>query len=241
MRSLDRALAVFDSFMGDRSSLSLQEIADSIGLAKSTTFRLVHALEESGYLVRLDEHSYCLSFKFTRFSRHVCTTLDVREVARTEMEKLADNTRECVTLNKIVGRNRVCIEVANRRALLTSSSQAGSHTPLGLGGASLVLMAALDDGQLFKVLPMAARNAKCTKRELKSIIDTTRRQGYSVSHGGGIPGLTGISVPIQLADCQSPHCITVVVPTRRVGGRVPELLDNARRATVTIATRLGTL
>lgn len=240
MRSLDRALAVFECFTDERPHLSLQEIADAIGLAKSTTFRLVHALEQSSYLVRLDEHDYCLSFRFVRFSRIVATTLDIRQVARTEMTLLAEATRECVTLNTLIERNRVCIEVANRRALITSSSLAGSQTPLGLGGASLVLMAALPEHRLAKIMSAAARTAKCTKRELMSIIDTTRRDGYAVSHGGGIPGLSGLSVPITLAECDAPHCITVVVPTKRVRDRVQKLLDDARAAAEAISRRLGT-
>ncbi|MFD2884007.1 helix-turn-helix domain-containing protein [Pseudomonas lini] len=57
----------FESFSSDRSSLTLQDIADRIELPKSTTFRIVQSLEKAGYLVRL-EQQYCLSFRFTRLA-----------------------------------------------------------------------------------------------------------------------------------------------------------------------------
>ena len=61
MRSVQRILAVFESFTSEKSSLTLQEIAGRIGLPKSTTFRLVQSLEKAGYLVRLEDQQYCLS------------------------------------------------------------------------------------------------------------------------------------------------------------------------------------
>lgn len=239
MRSLDRALAVFECFTDGRPHLSLQEIADAIGLAKSTTFRLVHALEQSGYLVRLDEHDYCMSLKFSRYARVAHMSLDIRRVAWTEMTTLSDATGECVTLNKLFGSDRVCVEVVNDRVLITSSSLVGTRTPLGLGGASLILLSELTEPALSKLMPAVARATKCTKRELASIVETSRRTGYTVSHGGGIPGLTGISVPIRLQDFDVPHCLTVVIPTARVRGRVEDVLKLTRTAADAIVARLG--
>ena len=54
MRSVQRILAVFESFSTERNSLTLQEIADLIELPKSTSFRIVQSLEKAGYLVRLE-------------------------------------------------------------------------------------------------------------------------------------------------------------------------------------------
>ena len=53
MRSVQRILAILESFTAEDNCLSLHEIAGRIALPKSTTFRLVQSLEESGYLIRL--------------------------------------------------------------------------------------------------------------------------------------------------------------------------------------------
>ena len=82
MRAVQRIFAIFESFTAERSSLTLQEIADRIDLPKSTAFRIVQSLEQAGYLVRLEDQKYCLSFRFTRLAGSVKSTLGIREIAR---------------------------------------------------------------------------------------------------------------------------------------------------------------
>src|SRR3972149_868504 len=106
MRSVQRILAVFESFSRTRNSLTLQEISNRIDLPKSTAFRIVQSLEKAGYLVRLDNQEYCLSFRFTRLAGLVNSTVDIRELARPVMVKLAEQTKETITLNTVSGRDR---------------------------------------------------------------------------------------------------------------------------------------
>ncbi|MGN5477985.1 helix-turn-helix domain-containing protein [Cupriavidus basilensis] len=103
MRSVQRILAVFESFTAERSSLTLQEIADRIELPKSTTFRIVQSLDQAGYLVRLEDQQYCLSFRFTRLAGLVKSTLGIREIARPILVELAEKTKETISLHTISG------------------------------------------------------------------------------------------------------------------------------------------
>ena len=48
MRAVQRTFAIFDCFTSERTSLTLQEIADQIKLPKSTTFRFVQSLDDAG-------------------------------------------------------------------------------------------------------------------------------------------------------------------------------------------------
>ena len=141
MRSVQRILAVFESFTAHRTSLTLQEIADKIELPKSTAFRIVRSLEQAGYLVRLEDQKYCLSFRFTRLSGMVKSTLSIREIARPIMVELADKTRETVAIHTVMGRNRVCIDsVGTSSSPLRSVMHPGEQLPLQAGSASKVLM-----------------------------------------------------------------------------------------------------
>jgi hypothetical protein len=80
MRAVQRIIAILESFAPEKSSLTLQELADHIGLAKSTTFRIVQSLQRAGYLVRLQDQKYCLSFRLTRLAGLVNSTLSIREI-----------------------------------------------------------------------------------------------------------------------------------------------------------------
>src|SRR5881398_2809678 len=140
MRSVERILAVFESFSPNRASLSLQQISDRIGLPKSTSFRIVQSLERAGYLVRLEDQKYCLSFRFTRLAGMVKSTLGIREIARPVMAKLAETTRETVAIHTVVGRSRVCIDaLANSTSALRTVIQPGQQVPLAGGSGSRTL------------------------------------------------------------------------------------------------------
>ncbi|MBW9139984.1 helix-turn-helix domain-containing protein, partial [Rhizobium pusense] len=142
MRSVQRVLAVFESFTVDRTSLRLQEIADNIALPKSTVFRIVQSLEKAGYLVRLEDQQYCLSLQFTRLAGNVRSTLGIREISRPILLQLADKTRETASLHALSGSYRICIDaVATVAAPLRMVAQPGEQVPMIAGAASKVLMA----------------------------------------------------------------------------------------------------
>ena len=142
MRAVQRIIAILESFTPKRSSLTLQELADRIGLAKSTTFRIVQSLQRSGYLVRLQDQKYCLSFRLTRLAGLVNSTLGIREIARPITTQLADATRETVSIQTISGRNRVCIDaIATSASPLRNVTQPGEHIPLIAGASSKILVA----------------------------------------------------------------------------------------------------
>lgn len=239
MRSVERALSLFDCFSPEHPTLALKDIAARLNLAKSTTFRFVQAFEERGYLVRLDNNHYSLSFKVVRLAALVESTLDVRQMGRGIMERLARATRESVTLSTTVGAHRVCIDVVHTLAPLMTLTKVGEHSPLGTGATSLVLMAHLPEAELKKVLNGAARKSRYTRAALLRELQAVRRRGHAVSHGGRVPGLSGVAVPVFDSDGRGLFCLSVVLPSARVGDRLDQLVALATRAGAQLSTRLG--
>ena len=113
IRAVGRALAIFDAFDNDHTSLSLQEIGERIKMPKTTAFRLVATLERAGFLIRMDNQQYCLSLKLARLGGMVRSTLSVRDVARPVMLEVNQATSETITLNSIVGNERMVLEVVD--------------------------------------------------------------------------------------------------------------------------------
>jgi len=239
MRTLERAFAVISCFSPAQPGLTLQEIADRIGLAKSTAFRLVGTLERLGYLVRLPDLRYSLSQEFVRLGAIAGRTLDVRQLLRPVLEDLVQTSGENVSLNSVQGQFRQCVDVARSKAPLVGMNRPGEVLPLGLGAASMVLMAYLGRSALRELIGPAAAAVGCSVKELESILQVTREQGYAVSHGGGVRALTGISVPIFEADGSVKYALTIVVPTTRVTGRVTDLMKQAKQAAREASRRLG--
>jgi DNA-binding IclR family transcriptional regulator len=241
MRSVQRIIAVFESFTASKNALTLQEIADRIELPKSTTFRIIRSLEHSGYLVRLDNQRYGLSFRFTRLAGLVKSSLDIRTIARPVMSELAESTMETVALHTAVGRNRVCIDsLATTSAALRSVMQPGEQIPLHLrGSASKTLMAYMPKVQLTPLLPSLSRASKLTQAQLQAEFAQIRQQGYSVSHGERLLGLSAISAPIWDVNEGVRFCLTVNGPSVRIQEHEREYIKPVVRAAAEITLQYG--
>lgn len=196
--------------------MSLQEIADRIELHKATAFRIVHSLEESGYLVRLENQQYCLSFRFIRIAGLVRTTLDIRAHARPMMEEVVEKTQETVSIYTISGRTRVCIDSMSAAQQLRSVILPGEHAPLLSGSSSKAFLAHMTPAQRESHLTAMAKAMKCSRTVLVTELDTIRRQGYAVSHGERHVGLSGIAAPIKDLNEQVAYCLTLSGPTVRI-------------------------
>lgn len=96
LRSIGRALDVLDSFDGV-SPLSLKEISLRVKLPESSLFRVLLTLEKHGYLRQDVDGTYHLARKLV-FGWLVTRADTVRDLSRTEMEKLANRFNETVSL-----------------------------------------------------------------------------------------------------------------------------------------------
>lgn len=240
MRSVQRILAVFESFSSERTSLSLQELADRIDLPKSTAFRIVQSLEKAGYLVRLDDRQYCLSFRFLRLAGLVKNTLGIREIARPVMSELSEKTHESISLHTAIGKNRVCIESVAAASTLRNVVQPGEQVPIRvIGSASKVLLAYMPKKQLTTLLPGIAKNTKRSKTSLLEELEGVRRAGYAISHGERLLGVSAISAPITDVNGDVKYCLSLGGPAVRVQANEKAFIELVVQAASDISRQFG--
>jgi DNA-binding IclR family transcriptional regulator len=239
IRAVVRALTIFDAYDNEHLTLSLQEIAERIRMPKTTAFRLVNTLERAGFLVRMDNQRYCLSLKMTRLGGLVRSTLSVRDIARPVMFEVNEQTSETITLNAIVGFDRMVLEVVDTPAPLMSMARPGQHLPLFLAASSRILMAYMEPDELEKVVAANAKSADFDRAALLRELGRFRRQGYALTRGQRVPGLTAIAVPIFDMEGKVRHCLALTGPSVRVDPRDQELADIMITAGRDISNRLG--
>jgi DNA-binding IclR family transcriptional regulator len=240
IRAVGRALAIFDAYDNDHLSLSLQEIAERIRMPKTTAFRLVNTLERAGFLVRMDNQQYCLSLKVARLGGLVRSTLHIREIARPVMLEVNEQTKETITLNTVVGNERMVLDVVDTPSPLMSMARPGQHMPLLLGAASRILMAHMEPLELERVLKVNTAGVDDFDRAaFDRELARARRQGYALTRGTRVPGLTAIAVPIFDINNRAPYCLAVTGPSVRIDQRDLELADIMITAGRSISNRLG--
>lgn len=240
MRSVQRVLAVFESFTAEQNSLSLHELSQRIELPKSTAFRFLQSLEKAGYLVRLEDQRYCLSFRFTRLAGMVRSTLGVREIARPIMVELAQKTEENVTLHTVSGNMRVCIDAVATAMQLRSVTQPGEQVPLTLGATSKLLVAHMTDKQqATRIIGQMARTTKRTQAQVRAELTCIKERGCAASHGERVAGLSAISAPVKGVDDAVHYCLTVAGPTVRVQANEKAFIKLVVGAAADVSRLLG--
>jgi len=239
IRAAVRALAIFDAFDNDHLSLSLQEVADRISMPKTTAFRLIDTLERTGFLIRLDNQRFCLSLKLARLGGLVRSTLNIRVIARSVMVTVNEQTSETIALNAIVGNDRMVLDVVDTPSPLMSMARPGERQPLLVSASARILMAYMSPERLEEVLAANVRSADFDRAALDRELARFRRQGYGLSRGQRVPGLTAVAVPIFDIDDEVNYCLSLTGPSVRVDSRDHELAEIMINAGREISSRLG--
>lgn len=97
--SVSRAVQVLNGFLGPRDLMTLSELSRHVGMPKSTVFRLVTQLTESGVLERRGR-KYGLSMLMFRLGNHhpLCAPGALREIAAPHLGGLFQHTGFTVSL-----------------------------------------------------------------------------------------------------------------------------------------------
>jgi len=130
------------------------------------------------------------------------------------------------------------LEVVDSPSPLMSMARLGQHQPLFLGAAGRIIMAYMEPEALEAVLKKNAPpdfDRTAVDRELTRF----RRQGFAVTRGQRVPGLTAIAVPIFDLNDRVPHSLALTGPSVRMDSRESELAEIMIAAGRDVSTRLG--
>ena len=247
IRSLDRAVAVLEAFTGRRSTLTLSDVAERVGLGTSTTHRLLRSLVAHG-LLRRDEASkaYSLGPTVLRLAQAAAGSMDVRELARPVMVRLRDAAGETVGLHLLRdARHRVVVDqVESHQALRRTYTELGEPIPLHQGAPGKVLLAfrppaeqaALLAGSLEAANPQTIVDADVLRAEL----DVIRLRGYGFSHGERVSGIHTVAVPVFDHAGAAVASLSVTGPALRMPlERLSALAPGAVAAAAELSALLG--
>ena len=226
--ALARGLLVLETVADRRDPATLSEIHDSSGLPKSTIVRLLSALVDEEYLVRVDDRpSYRLGHKVMSLANAFVDALSVPDVARPYLVSLAAQTRQTANLAVLDGVNVLHVAVEHpARPLRYDASVGDRAVPYGTG-LGKVLLAALPAGEVSSHLPPRPWAASTpttitSPRRLTPVIAAVRSQGYAYDDEESDFGLRCLAVPVAVAGR--------VLAALSVSGAAGEFADDVRPA-----------
>jgi IclR family transcriptional regulator, acetate operon repressor len=216
-QAVDRAAALLSEVVHAADPLTFTDLSAASGLAKSTTSRLLLALERNG-LVRRDDHGRFLPGEmFVSFAWRGGAEAGLVAVAQPFLEKLGRATGE--TINLGVTSNGAVEQIAqvDSTYMIGGTNWVGLSSPLHCSALGKVLLA-FGAAQLPPAHKLDRRTDKTITSEpaLKADLAAVRVRGYAVTDEELEPGLIALAAPVHGYDGAVIAAISVSAPTSRM-------------------------
>jgi DNA-binding IclR family transcriptional regulator len=241
---IDRAFAVLGYLAHHHGGRSLKHLSSDLGLPMSSTHDLLQALVEIQAVRVAGPRAYALGPRAVTIALAVVDSLDIRDVARPFLAELCQELNENVYLAVRAGDSVTYADRYEASQPLAVVMQLGGARPLH-GSAVGKLIAAFNPDLEAKVLNSAhlERLTPFTivdRAELKSQFARIRRQGYSVTEGESVEGITGVATPISDATGEVVAAVHVSAPRGRLSSdRLPLVRDLMSDAGRRLSLQLG--
>jgi DNA-binding IclR family transcriptional regulator len=240
-----RAVGLLKAFTPDRPERGLADLSRTLGLNKTTAYRLLAALESEGMVERApDGDGYRLGPELMALGGQARNAQNLRDASRPTLAALAHDTRETATLEVLVGFETLIVEEAMGRYVMGSMPSVGTRWPAHATSTGKTILAFLSEVERNRLLPrvlgrITARtltDRAALERELRRV----RERGCALSQEELEPGFVAVGAPVRNADGRVVAAISVGGPRVRL---TPETIAGiARRlpeAAGEISERLG--
>lgn len=239
--SLRRALAVMDH-VRDHTGLSLTQLAEAVGLSKSTVLRLTAPLVEARLLER-DRRTgaYRLGHGTLRLGQAYLATLDLRAVAAEESHRLMSEVRETVHLVVYDHPHVVYIDKVENETNVRMASRIGSRGPVHATAVGKAILAWQPEETLAGLaLEPITKHTITDPDRLRAELTHIRRRGYAVDDRENEPEVRCVAAPIFNHNDEAVAAVSVSGLTSRItAARVRELGPLVAGAASRISRKLG--
>ncbi|MEU8798561.1 IclR family transcriptional regulator [Spirillospora sp. NPDC048819] len=241
----DRALDILALFGDDRLVIGGQEVADQLGVARSTAYRYLQSLASSGFIEEQRPSGYRLGPRVFELARLARKGIGLSEIARPIMRELVGEVGETVLLTRRTGTAVVCLERESTDSPVRLSYERGHVLPVNAGASALVLLAWASENEVRAVieasgLPRLTGATVTDADALLARLAEIRSLGYAVSRGELDPDVVGIAAPIRDEERAVTAAVSVAALSHRIPDeRIPEVAATVGDAARRISERLA--
>jgi len=194
-----KVLSILNWFDVMHPSATIETLASVAGVPRSTAYRYVALLRETGFLAEDGQGAYHLAPTVLRLARAAEAVMSVRDIAQPVMDALCEATGETVILVRRVGEHAVCFGRSEASRYVRLAFDIGAALPLHLGAAPKVLLAHLPARERDSYLARAAQaDADLQRRvaRLEQELDHIRATGFAHSSAEITPEVWAVAAPI---------------------------------------------
>jgi IclR family transcriptional regulator, pca regulon regulatory protein len=249
-QSLERGLAILESFTPEDPILGIADIADRLGMSRSTTHRYVSTLVALGYLEQGARRKYRLGLRVTDLGMSALNATSLREQAHADLAELSHRIGYTTCLATLDGPEIVYVDRVQgfrRRPVVGGPPlAAGSRLPAYCTAMGKILLAYLPEAERRELLtgaelkrlgPHTITGKGALQEELGQIVE----EGFAVEDQELAEGRIAIAAPVLNEASEIVAAIDVSAQTPGIaleelaGALGPHLISAADR----ISARLG--
>ena len=203
VKSANRALDIFELLAASSANgLTISEISDQLGIARSSTHGLVQTLYRRGYLASDASGRFTLGVRLIQLGMVVSDRLEYRSVARTHLEQLVSSTQDTALFVVASGGDLVFVDkvISDVRNVRTDPRDSVG-TPLHSSSLGKALLATIPPEQAEAIvghtLPALTEFTITDLDELLSDLAAIRARGYSIDRQEVVLGVWCVGAPIR--------------------------------------------
>jgi IclR family transcriptional regulator, pca regulon regulatory protein len=221
-RSLEYGIAILESFSREHQALGIAEIADIVGISRSTTHRYAITLVALGFLEQDPKRKYRLSARAAGPGSAAIGAIRRQAPARVALEELRDETGYTVSMGVLDGGRVIYIHrlFGHRpgQHAIDRDLGAGANVPVHCTALGKVLLASLSDAERRELLAgleltVHGPNSITEKSELAAQLDRTSVRKVVVSDEERARGSRSIAALVPRPRSEHALAIEVTVPS----------------------------
>ena len=205
-QSLERGLAILGCFTPARPVLGIADIADELGMSRSTTHRYVITLVALGYLEQGASRKYRLGLRVTDLGMSALNSTGLREHAHPYLEELRQRSSYTVSLGVLDGTDVLYVDRVRSfrrgQGATDLNLHPGSRLPAYCTAMGKLLLANIPEQQqreLIGEMKLAKRgpNTLTTKKALREELEEVQAAGFAVGDQELAADLYAIAAPVR--------------------------------------------
>ncbi len=245
LQTIEKASEVLALFDREHAEWGVREVAEALGLAKSSAHDLLTSLEQVGLLGKNDEGRYRLGWRLVMLSETLLATTELRREARPIMEELADQYRETIHLAVLDDTKVVYVDkLEGKQAVRVELTSLGTRLYAHCSALGKVLLAYEPEENVKRIikaegLPRFTAHTITDANELEETLAKVRKQGYATDQEEILPDLCCIGAPIHDHTGHVIAAISMSLPAYRFQRSQIEFRKAVMRSGKMISERLG--
>ncbi len=243
---IDRAFDILELLSDEKDGMGVTEIANRIGLNKSTVHRILSAMASRGYIERVNGKGiYRNGVKLVDLASVHLNFVELKTEARPYLRALTARMNLTTHLAILDGCEAVYIDKVDVESSLRLYSQIGRRVPVYCSALGKTLLAGLSEPELENIVqncdfrPFTA-NTLTNRQALMNQLDAVRANSYAVDDEEHEKGVRCLSAPVWDYRGKVVAAISITGPAGVVTkGRETEIAALMKTVALDISRRLG--